>query len=199
VNSLCWGIDPSHLAVGYQDIKLYGIRSCMVLKEYGVSSGGDFINRILISDNKIYSVTNSGLVKIFNYSTQEELISTNLRQMVINVLPIYSGRTGNNLDRFLILTPTRIYELNRSGEEENRYPIEVGELTNAACIGEYLYQFIKTEDSTCKLNVVSRSTSKNVYYCRLENEMVICLKQRQKNLMVTYDSGHNLNFWRQLN
>lgn len=109
VNSLCWGIDPSHIALGYQDIKLYGIRSCMVLKEYGVSGGGDFINSILISDNKIYSATNSGLVKIFNYSTQEELISTNLRVMVINVLPIYSSRAGNNLERFLVLTPSRIF------------------------------------------------------------------------------------------
>lgn len=89
----------------------------MVLKEYGVSAGGDFINKILISDNKIYVATNSGLLKIFNYSTQEELISTNLRQMVINILPIYTSRAGNSIDRILVLTSKKIYELNRAGEE----------------------------------------------------------------------------------
>lgn len=139
MNSICWGIDPSHIALGYQDVKLYGVRSCMVLKEYGVSAGGDFINSIIISDNKIYCATNSGLVKIFNYSTQEELISTNLRLMVINVLPIYSDRTGNNLERLLVLTPSRVFELNQSGEELNRYVIEAGELVNGVCSGEYLY------------------------------------------------------------
>ena len=46
---MTWGMDPSHLAVGYQDIKLYGIRSCMILKEYNVSIGGDYLNKILTS------------------------------------------------------------------------------------------------------------------------------------------------------
>jgi WD40 repeat protein len=33
INAICWGIDPSHFLVGYQDrIKLYGVRSCNVLK-----------------------------------------------------------------------------------------------------------------------------------------------------------------------
>lgn len=89
----------------------------MVLKEYGVSAGGDFINKIFISDNKIHVATNSGLLKIFNYSTQEELVSTNLRQMVINVLPIYSSRAGNSLYRILVVTSKKIYELNSAGEE----------------------------------------------------------------------------------
>ena len=64
-------MDPSHLAVAFQDIKLYGIRSCMILKEYNASVGGDYVNKILISENKIFTVTNSGYYKIFNYSTQE--------------------------------------------------------------------------------------------------------------------------------
>lgn len=66
---MCWGTDVSHLLVGYQDIKLYGVRSCLVLKEYNVGTG-DYLHRILASENKIYAVTNSGLVKIFNYATQ---------------------------------------------------------------------------------------------------------------------------------
>jgi len=48
VSCLCWGLDPAHLLLGYQDIKLYGIRSCLVLKEYSVSAG-DFMNKILVS------------------------------------------------------------------------------------------------------------------------------------------------------
>lgn len=128
-------MDPSHLAVGYQDIKLYGIRSCMVLKEYHVSMGGDYLNKIFISENKIYAVTNSGLTKIFNYATQEELISTNLRQTVINVVPIYAGKGGNILERLLIMTSKRVYEMNQAGEEEQRYKIETGELVNGCCVG----------------------------------------------------------------
>lgn len=87
--------------------------------------------------------------------------------MIINILPIYTSRAGNTIDRILVLTSKRIYELNRGGEEESRYPIEVGELCNASCVGEYLYEFIKLPDQTKKLNVVSRSSSKNVYYCGL--------------------------------
>jgi WD40 repeat protein len=139
IGSICWGIDPSHLAVGYQDIKLYGIRSCMVLKEYSVSSGGDFINKILISEGRIYAIANSGLVKIFNYSTQEELISTHLRQTVLQVQPIYAGRSGNVIERVLVITAKRVYELNRSGEEEQRYKLESGELVGGSCVGEFLY------------------------------------------------------------
>lgn len=123
VSCLAWGMDPSHLAVGYQEIKLYGVRSCMVLKEYHVSSGGDYLNKIFISDNKIYAITNGGLVKIFNYGTQEELIVTNLRQTVLNVVPLYTGKGGNILDRLLIMTPKRVYELNQAGEEEQRFKI----------------------------------------------------------------------------
>jgi hypothetical protein len=41
-------MDPSHLLIGYQDIKLYGVRSCLVLKEYNVGTG-DYLNRILVS------------------------------------------------------------------------------------------------------------------------------------------------------
>lgn len=40
MSSLSWGMDPSHLGVGHQDIKLYGIRSSQVLKEYNVSLSG---------------------------------------------------------------------------------------------------------------------------------------------------------------
>ena len=135
ISTIAWGMDPSHLAVGYQDIKLYGIRSCMVMKEYNVSVGGDYLNKILISENRIYAVTNSGMVKIFNYSTQEELISTNLRQNVINVLPIFATRGGNIVEKLLITTPQKIFELNRTGEDETRYKIETGELMNACCVG----------------------------------------------------------------
>jgi hypothetical protein len=60
-------------------------------------------------------VTNSGTVKIFNYATQEELISTNIRQAVINVLPVYTSRSGNTLHRLLITTSKRIFELSASG------------------------------------------------------------------------------------
>ena len=43
----------------------------MVLKEYNLSSSNDFLNKIMVSENKLYAATNSGLIKIFNYSTQE--------------------------------------------------------------------------------------------------------------------------------
>ena len=58
---------------------------------------GDYVNKMLISDNRIVAVTNSGLLKIFNYSTQEELMSTNYRQTVLNVLPLYTSRNANIL------------------------------------------------------------------------------------------------------
>ena len=85
------------------------------------------------------AVTNSGLCKILNYSTQEELVSTNLRQTVLNVLPLYASRGGNVINRILILTPNKIYELNRTFEQEKRYKIEAGQLINACCVGEFLY------------------------------------------------------------
>ena len=107
-------MDPSHLCVGYQDIKLYGIRSCIILKEYHISGGNDYLNKIFISENRIIAITNSGLCKILNYSTQEELVSTNLRQTVLNVLPLYASRGGNVINKILILTPNKIYELNRT-------------------------------------------------------------------------------------
>jgi len=49
------------------------------------------------------------------------------------------------------------------------------------------------------MNVVSRSTGKNLYYCGLEGEIDLCCKQRAKNLLITYDSQHNLSFWREKN
>jgi len=67
---------------------------------------------------------------------------------------------------------------------------------NTACVGEFLYQFIKSDDKAIKLNVYSRSSSKNVYYSRLDNEVLFCLMQRNKNLLITYDDKDNLNFWR---
>jgi hypothetical protein len=68
----------------------------LVLKEYALNTtGNDYVNRVLISDNRLFAVTNSGLIKIFNYSSQEEIISTNLRLAVISVLPIYSARAGS--------------------------------------------------------------------------------------------------------
>jgi hypothetical protein len=87
---------------------------------------------------------------------------------VINVLAIYSARGSTIIEKLLVLTSKKIFEVSRSGEVEKRYEIEVGELKNASCVGEYLYEFIKVEDKTNKLNIVSRSSNKNVYYCGLE-------------------------------
>lgn len=98
-------------------------------------SGNEFINKVLISENRVFAITNSGLLKIFNYSSQEELVSTNLRLPVINVLPIYASRAGNELNKILVVTGKRIFELSRGGEIDKRYDIEVGELTNAICTG----------------------------------------------------------------
>jgi hypothetical protein len=198
VGSVCWGLDPSHLLVGYQDIKLYGIRSCMVLKEYNVSTTNDYINSVFASENRIYSVTNSGVLKIFSYATQEELVATNLRETVLSVLPIYASRGSNAIERLLVATPKRVFEVSRGGEEEKKYVVEGGELTACACVGEFLYEFIRAEDKTTKLNVISRSSSKNVYYCALDNEVALACMQRNKNLMITYDHKDNLNFWRQM-
>lgn len=39
VNAIAWGVDPSHFLIGYKDIiKLYGVRSCNILKEYASNS-----------------------------------------------------------------------------------------------------------------------------------------------------------------
>ena len=40
VGCVCWGIEPSHLLLGHQSIKLYGVRSCNILKEYSSSGEG---------------------------------------------------------------------------------------------------------------------------------------------------------------
>ena len=69
----------------------------------------------MVSDNRVFAVTNSGLFKIFNYSSQEELISTNLRLTVINVIPIYAGRGGNEIAKVLVGTAKRIFELGITG------------------------------------------------------------------------------------
>ncbi len=115
-------MDASHICLAHQDIKLYGIRSCLVLKEYSVSAtGSDFVNRVLVSDNRVFAITNSGLIKIFNYSSQEELISTNTRLPVLNVIPIYATRAGNEISKILVLTAKRIFELNRGGEVDKKY------------------------------------------------------------------------------
>jgi len=133
-------MDDSHICLAHQDIKLYGIRSCMVLKEYNVSTvASDFINNVLISDNRIVAITNSGTIKIFNYSTQEELISSNLRLSVLNVIPIYAARAGYEISKVLVVTAKRIFELNLGGEIDKKYDIEVGELSHAICSGEFIY------------------------------------------------------------
>ena len=64
------------------------------------------------------------------------------------------------------------------------------------CVGEFLYEFVRGDDKLIRLNVVSRSSHKNVYYSRIDNEIIFCLMQRNKNLMITYDDKDNLNFWR---
>ena len=69
-------------------------------------------------------------------------------------------------------------------------------MINACCVGEYLYEFIKVDGKNMKLNIVSRSTAKNINYSALENEITMSLMQRQKNLLITYDNNDNLNFWR---
>lgn len=66
------------------------------------------------------------------------------------------------------------------------------------CVGEFMYEFIKSEDKLMKMNVVSRSSSKSVYYCGVESEVGLLCMQRNKNLMVSYDDQNNLNFWRQI-
>ena len=55
---------------------------------------------------------------------------------------------------------------------------------------------MKTEDKGSKMNVVSRGSGKNVYYCGLEGQVELCCLQRGKNLMISYDSEHSLSFWR---
>jgi len=103
------------------------------------------------------------------------------------------------LNRLLISTSKRIFELSTGGEEENKFAIEVGELVNSACVGEYIYEFIRIDDKTCKLNIISRSSGKNVYYCAIDNEVVLSCMQRCKNLLISYDDKNQLNFWRQTN
>lgn len=117
ISSLCWGVDPAHLLLAHQDIRLYGIRGCTVLKEYGVSAGSDFIHSVFASENRVLAVTNSGLLKIFSYATQEELVSTNIRAHVISVCPLYQSRGSTSIDRLLIATPKKVVELSRGGEE----------------------------------------------------------------------------------
>jgi WD40 repeat protein len=49
LNAICWGVDPSHLLVGYKEtIKLYGIRSCNILKQYKCSNA-EYISTIFVS------------------------------------------------------------------------------------------------------------------------------------------------------
>jgi hypothetical protein len=43
----------------------------------------------------------------------------------------------------------------------------LGELVAVGCVGEFIYEFTR-EDKTLKLNVVSRSSGKNVYYCSVD-------------------------------
>lgn len=108
VSSLCWGIDPSHLLLAHTDIRLYGIRGCTVLKEYAVSAGADFVHSVFASEGRVLAVTNSGLLKVFSYATQEELVSTNLRSPVVVVSPLYQSRGSATIDRLLIATPKKI-------------------------------------------------------------------------------------------
>ena len=117
MGDVCWGLDPSHLVVGYQDVNLYGIRSCTVLKEYNVSLGGDFVTKLLANEGRLYVITTSGLIKIFSYNTQEELISTNLRQAVLNVSVVYQSRGMSPISSLIIATAHKIYQLSRHGEE----------------------------------------------------------------------------------
>lgn len=198
VGAVCWGLEPAHLLVAYQDVRLYGVRSCLVLKEYNMG-GTDYVQKVLANEGRVFAVTNSGLLRIFSYATQEELASTNFRASVVAVLPIYTSRNAQQLSRILVATAQRVFEVGTGGEEEGKHGVENGELIGAACVGEYLYEFVRGEDKTCKMNVVSRRTGKNVYYCALENEVGLNCMQRHKNLMITYDTQHQLNFWRQPN
>jgi hypothetical protein len=115
---------------------------------------------------------------------------------VVAVCPIYQSRGSAAIDRLLIATPKRVVELSRGGEEERKWVVEQGELVALGCVGEFLYEFTK-EEKTLKLNVIDRSSGKNVYYCSVEHEVNSVCMQRNKNLMITYDEQNCLNFWRQ--
>jgi hypothetical protein len=77
-----------------------------------------------------------------------------------------------------------------------KYQIENGELVGCLCAGEFIYEFVKGEDKKCRLNVISRSSGKTVYYCALEGQILYGCLQKNRNLMVTYDDKNCLNFWR---
>lgn len=40
-------------------------------------------------------------------------------------------------------------------------------MVNFVAKGEYVYEFVRTDDKGSKMNVVSRGSAKNVYYCGL--------------------------------
>lgn len=169
-SAISWGIDPSHILVGSQDIRLYGIRSCLVLKEYRSESrlgGKDPWHSLFASDNKIYAVTNASCVRIYNYATQEEILAIDLQLPTVAVMPIFVAKGNSAIARIIVATAKRVYDISRTGYEQKQYAVENGELVNSCCIGQYLYEFIRGEDKHYRMNVVDRSSSKSVYYCAM--------------------------------
>jgi len=57
----------------------------------------------------VFGITNGGIMKIFDYGTQEELMSVNFKIPVIHVVSILQNKGSPTLSNILICTANRIY------------------------------------------------------------------------------------------
>lgn len=98
---ICWGIDSSQLAVGYQNVQLYGIRGCNLLKEY--LCGGEKSNMSQeylielavcsnsLNGNRVLTFGQTGTIRIFNFKTQEQTASININRNILNPNGLATG------------------------------------------------------------------------------------------------------------
>ena len=78
VTCLIFGIDPSHILAASEDIRIIGIKSGKILREF--KGHLNYVNDLLISDDgtKLVSGASDGSIKFWNYSTSECILNFQL-------------------------------------------------------------------------------------------------------------------------
>ena len=83
VSCCCWGVDSSQLLIGYQNVQMFGVRGCNLLKEYrantgtsgGMGMGEEYLMELVVSGSdmhggRLFVFGQLGTIRCFNYKTQ---------------------------------------------------------------------------------------------------------------------------------
>lgn len=99
ISFLAFGKEPSHLLSGSMDLKVFGLKSSRVLKEFRGSM--NFINDVIMIEDRVIVGGKDGLIRIYEWSSCEcilsfRLVNDSLDREITNILDL-EGHLNNNL------------------------------------------------------------------------------------------------------